>query len=162
MPATGRNGKNGRPCGEPACDFRLLSLTCHETGLERECQNLAKGLDLFLNSPDMIGHIPEERLHRGINPRQSRLFKPSAYLHQGDSSVAQAQEVAPELVEASYPPLRGLPRQNGVINLLHLGLDGFDDGHVVVDDEVEDRTEDKVPPSERAFGETSQRSRTGV
>ena len=98
----GGHRQDGGPGGELAGDPGLLRLSCHQARLEREGQHLAQGLDLLLHPPDVVRDVAEERLHRGIDPGQPRLLEAPADLHERDGRIAQAQEIAAELVEPPH------------------------------------------------------------
>ena len=71
---------------------------------QTEAKHLAQGIDLLLYAPDVVRHVPEERLHVRINRDHLGVLELAADLDERHDGIAQAQQIAPKEVEALDPP----------------------------------------------------------
>ena len=102
-----RDRQDGCPRREATRDVGLLGLPSHllrlahhQACLKREGQDLAKGVDLLLYAPDVIRHVPEERLHVRLDREHLGVLELAADLDERHDRVAQAQQIAPKKIEA--------------------------------------------------------------
>ena len=94
----------------------------------------------------VVGDVPEQGLHLGVDRQRFGALQAPANLDQRHRRVAQAEEVAAEVVEALHLRLGDRSLEHPVLGGVHLGADRVQHREVGVDDGVQHGVEDVVLP----------------
>src|SRR6266404_549007 len=141
---SGGYGQDGGPGGQPAGAGILLRLSCHQAYFEGEGKHLAERIDVLLHALDMVGDISKERLHLAVDRQRFGMLQPVADIDERNDCLSQAQQLATQHVETVDLGLMKRATEHSLFQFIDLPLDRLDNGHVVVDDEVQDGIEDVV------------------
>jgi hypothetical protein len=116
----------------------------HQARFKGEGQYLAQRVDVLLHAPDMVAYISKERLHLGVDGQRFGMLQPVANIDEWSDCLSKAQQLTTEHVQTIDLGLMKHSMEHTIFKFIDLPLDCLDNGHVVVDDEVEDGIEDVI------------------